>query len=168
MSNILNNYKKNKLIFNNFINQKYKIKKDPFDKDIIIISSKDKQIKCKYILFLIENKLINKNNKNSENDNILNSSIIIWSDSNPYIDIYTREISEIIRNMMLKEKSYLINQNNQIIVPDDLTDMISTLIKNQYYFVDKNNKNIFCEWILINDTNNNIVEYYMIIDIIYY
>ena len=157
MSINLINYKKNKMIFNELVGENYKIKKNSQDKNIITIQSNNKNIKCKYVMFLIEK---NINDKNQQ-------SLIIWSDSNPYIDQYTREISEIIRNILLKEKKYLINQNNQLIIKNDLNDLINNMIKNQYNFLDKSGKSINCNWVLTYK-QNDIQEYYMLTDIIYY
>lgn len=150
------NYKKNKMIFSELIDKKYKIKKDSIDKSTLMILSNNKEIKCKYIMFMIEK----KNEKEQE-------SVIIWSDSNPYIDQYTREISEIIRNVLLREKSYIINQNNQKILKTDLQDLINNLIKNQYNFIDNSGKSINCNWVLT-EIQNQVIEYYMLSDIIYY
>ena len=150
------NYKKNKMIFSELIGKKYKIRKDSIDKSTLSIYSNNKEIKCKYIMFMME-KL---NDKNQE-------SLIIWSDSNPYIDKYTREISEIIRNTLQKEKSYILNQNNQTITKNNLLDLINNLIKNQYNFLDKFGKSINCNWVLT-ENQNQMKEYYMLSDIIYY
>ena len=153
-------YKKNKIIFNKIIGEKYKIKKDPNEKNILLIESKDKKIKCKYIMFLIENPINNTNKKNAK-------SIIMWSDSNPYIDIYTQEMSQIIRKkLLLADDNNLIDQNNQIIFKQDLDNLIKILIKNQFVFSDKNNNDNYCQWIITNNNNNNI-EYFMITEIIY-
>jgi hypothetical protein len=150
------NYKKNKMIFSELIGKKYKIRKDSIDKSTLSIYSNNKEIKCKYIMFMME-KL---NDKNQE-------SLIIWSDSNPYIDQYTREISKIIRNTLQKEKSYILNQNNQTITKNNLLDLINNLIKNQYNFLDKFGKSINCNWVLT-ENQNQMKEYYMLSDIIYY
>jgi hypothetical protein len=131
------NYVKNKMIFNKILNENYTIKKELLDKNIILINSNGREIKCKCIMFLIE-----KDKK------------ILWSDSNPYNDQYTKEISEIIRNTAGKER-------------DELKNLINKMIKNQYNFIDKNGKSINCNWIITNKYNN-ITEYYMITDIIYY
>ena len=157
------NYRKNKMIFSKLIGEKYKIKKDLHDKNILTIQSNDKDIKCKYLLFLTE-KILKKSNSDKF---ILPDSLIMWSDSNPYIDQYTREISEIMRNTLEKYKKYLLSQNNQLILKSDLQDLVNSLIKNQYNFLDKLGKSINCNWILINN-HDNINEYYMITDIIYY
>lgn len=151
------NYKKNKMIFSELIGENYKIKKDSHDKNTLLIYSNNKEIKCKCIMFMIEK---NINEKNKE-------SLILWSDSNPYIDQYTREISEIIRISLQREKSYLLNQNNQIITKNDLLDLMNNLIKNQYNFLDKYGKSINCNWVLTYE-QNQMREYYMISDIIYY
>lgn len=151
------------MIFSELIGEKYKIKKDLHDKNILTIRSNDKDIKCKYLLFLTE-KILKKSNSDKF---ILPNSLIIWSDSNPYIDQYTREISEIMRNTLEKYKKYLLSQNNQLILKSDLQDLVNSLIKNQYNFLDKLGKSINCNWVLINN-HDNINEYYMITDIIYY
>jgi hypothetical protein len=157
MSINLINYKKNKMIFKELFDKNYKIKKDTNDNQNLIIYSNDKEIKCRCIMFMIK-KIINE--KKNEN-------LIIWSDSNPYVDQYSREISELIRQTLLKEKNYILNQNNQIITTNDLENLISNMIKNQYNFLDKSGKSINCNWILTNKMND-LVEYYMITDIIYY
>ena len=60
----------------------------------------------------------------------------------------------------------LIDQNNQIIFKQDLDNLIKILIKNQFVFSDKNNIDNYCQWIITNN-NNNIIEYFMITEIIY-
>jgi hypothetical protein len=159
------NYNKNKLIFSKLIGEKYKINKDPYDKHKLIIQSNGKQIKCKCILFMIEKELTDKNN--DKKDVKYTDSLIIWSDSNPYIDQYTREISKIIRGVLSIDKDYLLDQSNQLISKIDLQDLIKNLIKNQYNFLDKTGTSINCNWVLTS-IRQNINEYYMITDIIYY
>jgi hypothetical protein len=156
------NYKKNKMIFSKLIGEKYKIKKDLYDKHILTIQSNGKEIKCKCIMFMIEKELVLVPNPKDSSD-----SLIIWSDSNPYIDQYTRDISQIMRKTLQTTKNYLLEQNNQLIEKKDLRDFINDLIKNQYNFLDKSGKSINCNWILISK-QENIIEYYMITDIIYY
>lgn len=163
MSVNLVNYKKNKLIFNEMIGEKYKIKKDSYDKNLLTIYSNNKEIKCRYLLFLIEKEL----KKPTMDKSILPDSLVIWSDSNPYIDQYTREISEIMRETLVKHKKYLLSQNNQLILKTDLQDLVNSLIKNQYNFLDKSGKSINCNWVLTSN-RDNMNEYYMITDIIYY
>ena len=156
----MDTYNKNKIIFNKIVTNKYKIIKDPIEKNIMFIESDNTNIKCKYIYLFFE-KIIDIKSKNKQ-------GIIVWSDSNPYIDNYTRDVCEIIRNKLLKTNiQYLINQNNQLIYKNDLEDLIKYLIKNQFNIIDKYNNNITCEWIITNN-NNDIIEYYMITDIIYY
>ena len=104
---------------------------------------------------------------NSDKNIVLSDSLIIWSDSNPYIDQYTREISKIIRDTLRINNKYLLDQNNQLIVKKDLHDLIKNLIKNQYNFLDKSGKSINCNWVLTSNRHNEN-EYYMITDIIYY
>ena len=145
------------MIFSELINKNYKIKKDSSDKNTLLIFSNHKEIKCRCIMFMVEK---NINDKNQE-------SLIVWSDSNPYIDQYTREISEIIRTVLQKDNSYLLDKNNQIISKKDLENLIKDLIKNQYNFLDKSGKSINCNWVLTNEQNQTI-EYYMLSDIIYY
>lgn len=163
MSVNLVNYKKNKLIFNEMIGEKYKIKKDLYDKNLLTIYSNNKEIKCRYLLFLTEKEL----KVSTINKSILPDSLVIWSDSNPYIDQYTREISEIMRDTLVKHKKYLLSQNNQLILKTDLQDLVNSLIKNQYNFLDKSGKSINCNWVLTS-SRDNMNEYYMITDIIYY
>ena len=144
------NYKKNKIIFNKLLEKKYIITKDSNDKHLLMIKTNDKQIKCKSIMFLT-----------------LFNNMIVWSDLNPFIDQYTKEISQIIREKIFNEKKYIINEKTQNIKIENLNDMINNLIKNQYNFIDKSGKSINCNWILTN-INNGLTEYYMITDIIYY
>ena len=158
------NYNKNKMIFSKLIGEKYKIIKDSYDKNILIIQSNSQQIKCKCILFMIEKELNQLSNK--KNDKYIDS-LIIWSDSNPYIDQYTREISKIMREILCIKKKYLLDKNSQLIIKNDLRDLINNLIKNQYNFLDKSGKSINCNWILTSKSQN-INEYYMITDIIYF
>jgi hypothetical protein len=164
----MNNYAKNKIIFNKIISDKYIIKKDLYEKDILYIETNNKKIKCKYIMFLIEKKISTEKNDKSNKSNKSNKitkSIIMWSDSNPYIDKYTQELSKIIRDNVLNNPNIL-NQNNQIILKNDLDNLIKILIKNQFNFTDNSNNNIYCQWIITN-VNNNFMEYYMITEIIY-
>jgi hypothetical protein len=157
----MDDFTKNKIIFNKIITNKYKIKKDPDEKNILFIINEEKNIKCKYILFMIE-KVIHIN----KNDEDLSKSIIIWSDSNPYIDIYTQQVSHNIRSKLLNTNNNLINNSNQLILKKDLNNLIKFMIKNQTNFtIDESN--IYCQWIITNNLNN-IVEYLMITDIIYY
>lgn len=156
------NYKKNKIIFNDLINKDYKIKKDSQSKNKLIITTSDKIIKCNYILLLIEKKINNKD------------SLIIWSDFNPYIDQYTRHFSKIVRFTLKNE--YILDYSKQIITKKNLEEMIKKLIKHQYNFIgitdhdgydNYNSYNINCNWILTNK-ESDMIEYYMITDIIYY
>jgi hypothetical protein len=145
------------MIFSELLDTKYKISKDANDKQNLLIHTNNKEIKCKSIMFMTSKIIDNKTKDN----------LILWSDSNPYIDQYTREISKTIRTTMYKEKKYILEQNNQLITTDDLENLINSLIKNQYNFIDKNGKSINCNWILTN-TTESYIEYYMITDIIYY
>lgn len=162
MSANLINYEKNKMIFSELIGKKYKVIKNSNDKHILTIISADKEIKCKYILLLFERKYKKK-------------SQIIWSDYNPFIDQYTRKVSEIIRNCMRNNLKYISNSNNQFIDHKNLKNLIQNMISHQYNFLDSYGQCINCNWILLNDKNINIndnnqiiTEYYMITDIIYY
>lgn len=149
-----NEYNKNKLIFKILPSKDYELYKDIYEKDILIIQDNDKKIKCKYIMIFTEQQIDNK------------KSILMWSDSNLYIDNMTRHICTIIRKELLKNNDYLKDIDNQIIKSDDLKKLVKTLIKDKHIFVYKN-KNIDCKWIITND-NANVKEYYMITDIIYY
>jgi hypothetical protein len=140
-------------IFKNILKDKYTIGFEKKNNDVIIIND---NIKCKYILIFIEKK-INKD-----------ISLLMWSDTNKFSDEKTKLISKDIRNILLKEKKYLLDQNNQLIIINDLVDLIETIIKN-------NNKinNIDTIWIINNKlksetSNNDIIEYYLITDIINY
>ena len=146
---------KYKDIFKNILKDKYTIKFDKSYNDIIIIND---QIKCKYILIFIEKKI--------NNDYVL----LIWSDTNKFSDDKTKLISKEIRNSLLKEKKYLLDQNNQLIINSDLIDLIETIIKNNKKINDIDtiwiiNNNLSSEFI---SNNNNIIEYYLITEIIHF
>jgi hypothetical protein len=146
---------KYKDIFKNILKDKYTIKFDKSNNDIIIIND---QIKCKYILIFIEKKI--------NNDYVL----LIWSDTNKFSDDKTKLISKEIRNSLLKEKKYLLDQNNQLIINSDLVDLIETIIKNNKKINDIDtiwiiNNNLSSEFI---SNNNNIIEYYLITEIIHF
>ena len=142
-------------IFKNILKDKYTIKFDKSNNDIIIIND---QIKCKYILIFIEKKI--------NNDSVL----LMWSDTNKFSDDKTKLISKEIRNSLLKEKKYLLDQNNQLIINSDLVDLIETIIKNNKKINDIDtiwiiNNNLSSEFI---SNNNNIIEYYLITEIIHF
>ena len=146
---------KYKDIFKNILKDKYTIKFDKSNNDIIIIND---QIKCKYILIFIEKKI--------NNDYVL----LIWSDTNKFSDDKTKLISKEIRNFLLKDKKYLLDQNNQLIINSDLVDLIETIIKNNKKINDIDtiwiiNNNLSSEFI---SNNNNIIEYYLITEIIHF
>jgi hypothetical protein len=146
---------KYKDIFKNILKDKYTIKFDKGSNDIIIIND---QIKCKYILIFIEKKI--------NNDFVM----LIWSDTNKFSDDKTKIISKEIRNYLLKEKKYLLDQNNQLIINSDLVDLIETIIKNNKKINDIDtiwiiNNNLSSEYI---SNNNNIIEYYLITEIIHF
>ena len=146
---------KYKDIFKNILKDKYTIKFDKSNNDIIIIND---QIKCKYILIFIEKKI--------NNDYVL----LMWSDTNKFSDDKTKLISKEIRNSLLKEKKYLLDQNNQLIINSDLVDLIETIIKNNKKINDIDtiwiiNNNLSSEFI---SNNNNIIEYYLITEIIHF
>jgi hypothetical protein len=142
-------------IFKNILKDKYTIKFENKYNDIIIINN---NIKCKFILIFIEKK-INKD-----------ISLLMWSDTNKFSDEKTKIISKDIRNILLKDKKYLLDQNNQLIINNDLVDLIETIIKNNKKIND--NETI---WIINNKlssefitTNNDVIEYYLITEIINY
>jgi hypothetical protein len=142
-------------IFKNILKDKYTIKFENKYKDIIIIND---NIKCKFILLFIEKK-INKD-----------ISLLMWSDTNKFSDEKTKIISKEIRNILLKDKKYLLDQNNQLIINNDLVDLIETIIKNNKKINDTEtiwiiNNKLSSEFIT---TTNDIIEYYLITDIINY
>jgi hypothetical protein len=144
------NYKN---IFKNILKNKYTIKFEKKYNDIIIINE---NIKCKFILIFIEKK-INKD-----------ISLLMWSDTNKFSDEKTTKISKEIRNILLKDKKYLLDQNNQLIINNDLVDLIETIIKNNKIINDTEtiwiiNNKLSSEFIT---TNNDVIEYYLITDII--
>ena len=145
---------KYKDIFKNILKDKYTINFDKKNNDIIIIND---HIKCKYILIFIEKKI--------NNDIVL----LMWSDTNKFSDDKTKLISKEIRNSLLKEKKYLLDQNNQLIINNDLVDLIETIIKNNKKINDIEtiwiiNNNLSSE--IVSNNNNNIIEYYLITEII--
>jgi hypothetical protein len=144
---------KYKDIFKNILKDKYTIKFDKKYNDIIIIND---HIKCKYILIFIEKKINN------------DVTLLMWSDTNKFSDDKTKLISKEIRDSLLKDKEYLLDQNNQLIINKDLIDLIETIIKNNKKINDIDtiwiiNNNLSSEFI---SNNNNIIEYYLITDII--
>ena len=144
------NYKN---IFKNILKNKYTIKFEKKYNDIIIIND---NIKCKFILIFIEKK-INKD-----------ISLLMWSDTNKFSDEKTKLISKGIRDFLLKDKKYLLDQNNQLIINNDLVDLIETIIKNNKIINDTEtiwiiNNKLSSEFI---STNNDVIEYYLITDII--
>ena len=144
---------KYKDIFKNILKDKYTIKFDKKYNDIIIIND---HIKCKYILIFIEKKINN------------DITLLMWSDTNKFSDDKTKLISKEIRDSLLKDKEYLLDQNNQLIINKDLIDLIETIIKNNKKINDIDtiwiiNNNLSSEFI---SNNNNIIEYYLITDII--
>lgn len=144
---------KYKDIFKNILKDKYTINFDKKYNDIIIIND---HIKCKYILIFIEKKINN------------DIALLMWSDTNKFSDEKTKLISKEIRNFLLKDKKYLLDQNNQLIIKNDLVDLIETIIKNN-----KKINDVETMWIINNNlsseivsNNNNIIEYYLITEII--
>jgi hypothetical protein len=130
----MSNYNRNKLLFNTLLNNKYKIKNISNNTlNIIIDNSK---ILCKYILLLT-----------------IIDNTILWSNDNPFNDIYTKNKINIIRNNIEKN----LNINTKKINNNDILNIINYLLKSE----DNN------DWILTNKKNNKI-EYYIITEIIYY
>ena len=156
-----------KIIFNNLLQNNYKIKKENNELLFIFYINKDNnsfneynKIKCKYYHIITQKNIT------------IDTSLIIWNDSNPYNDNITKEISKYLRNILLLKKKYLINCNNQLIFNNDLKNLINTIIKDNIEFTIKNNI-INCIWIISNklkDSNNlnDVIEYYLITEIIYY
>lgn len=143
-----NNYERNKLIFTKLIGNNYVIIKDTFDKSILTIKQPtNKNIKCKYILFLV-----------------IKNNVFKWSDENQYIDNYTREITKNIKYIISQQN---INININTNKTNNIDDILNFMIHNQITFNSHDNKQITCNWILINK-HSDTIEYYMITDIIYY
>ena len=154
-------YIKNKFIFGQILKKKYKIKKDDYDKNIIVIIFENGvNVKCKCLEFLKE-KYIGKNEFNQD------YSLIIWSDANPYVDKFTQCVSKKIRS--LKNNPNIINQTSQLILNKDLLKFISSIIKNQDIINDNDGDygKIQCQWILTS-VHHSIISYYMIYEIINY
>jgi hypothetical protein len=147
-----------KIIFKNILDNKYKIKK--VSNNILNITYDKKTVKCKYFLLLTE-KYIN-------ND----ISLIIWADANPYIDKITVSIANNTRKILIDNKKYLLNNNNQLIQKNDFTDLINTLIKNNYKIKldndeqDKQDQSYTCIWIISNNVSSDYNEIYMITELI--
>lgn len=138
-----------KKIFKDVLKSDYKIKK--VSNDILTITFDKRVIKCKYFLLL------------NYIDINVDTSLITWSDANPYIDKKTVEISKKIRNLLL-DKKYILDNNSQIIVKNDFIDLINTLIKSDLEFNYKNDT-YNCIWI-INNKVDIYNEIYMITDVI--
>jgi len=134
-------------LFNTISNTKYKIKKD--DKYLYIKYNNNK-LKCAYIFLMIAVPI---------DDTLLN---IIWSDSNPYIDIKTRDIVKNVRDLLRKEHKYILDESSQIITNTDLKKIYNDLIKNPDILQKINQRS---EWIITNN-NKNYIEYFIITEII--
>jgi hypothetical protein len=138
-----------KTIFRDILKSDYKIKK--VDSEVLNISYNKRVVKCKYFLLLNQLEINNT------------SSLITWSDANPYIDKKTIEIAKKVRKL-LTDKKYIINNNSQLIYKNDFVDLINTLIKNSLTF-NYNNDTYNCIWI-INNNVNDYNEIYMITELI--
>jgi hypothetical protein len=130
----MNNYGRNKLIFNTILNNNYKIRR--INNNTIVINTNTTKIKCNYILLL----------------SVLNNSIL-WADDNPFNDIITKKRIKKIREK-IEEKMKIKTED---IKKERIMEIINYLLK-----IDSNN-----EWILTNK-RENIIEYYIITEIIYY
>lgn len=138
-----------KTIFRDILKSNYKIKK--VDSEVLNISYNKRVVKCKYFLLLNQLEINNT------------SSLITWSDANPYIDKKTVEIAKNVREL-LTDKKYIMNNNSQLIYKNDFVDLINTLIKNSLTF-NYNNDTYNCIWI-INNNVNDYNEIYMITELI--
>jgi hypothetical protein len=138
-------YKNNKDFFKYLLNLKYSIQKHQNKKDILYIIFDDKRIKCNYILLFVEN--IKKNN-----------SELIWYDDNIFADQYTRTINKFIKNIILANFN---NINFNAVSNNDITNILK-------FIINYNFENINCEWILTNNLKKNLIEYYIITEIVYY
>jgi hypothetical protein len=138
-----------KTIFRDILKSNYKIKK--VDSEVLNISYNKRVVKCKYFLLLNQLEINNT------------TSLITWSDANPYIDKKTVEIAKNVREL-LTDKKYIMNNNSQLIYKNDFVDLINTLIKNSLTF-NYNNDTYNCIWI-INNNVNNYNEIYMITELI--
>jgi hypothetical protein len=148
-----------KIIFKNILDNKYKIKK--VSNNILNIIYDKKTVKCKYFLLLTEKYISN------------DISLIIWADANPYIDKITVTIANNTRKILISDKKYLLNNNNQLIQKNDFTDLINTLIKNNYKIKldyddqkDNQDQSYTCIWIISNNVSSDYNEIYMITELI--
>ena len=148
-----------KIIFKNILDNKYKIKK--VSNNILNIIYDKKTVKCKYFLLLTEKYISN------------DISLIIWADANPYIDKITVTIANNTRKILISDKKYLLNNNNQLIKKNDFTDLINTLIKNNYKIKldyddqkDNQDQSYTCIWIISNNVSSDYNEIYMITELI--
>lgn len=144
---MINNYDENKKIFNYIIKNKYRVKKDYDNPEILYIEYDDKIIKCKFLLLFTINKF-EKYNK------------MLWSYENNFINKKTKTISKLIKSNI----NFYINYED--ISSNDILKIINFILKNKNEIYYENNK-ITPIWI-INDKILNFIQYFMIIDIIYF
>ena len=136
---------KYKDVFKNALKDNYTINFDNSNNNIII----NDNIKCKYSLLFITKKISK------------DLFLLIWNDSNIYSDEISKLISRDIREFFINEKkTYLLNQNNQLIYENDLQNLINSIIKNN-----KKINNIHTIWI-VNDNKISINKFYLITEII--
>ena len=147
----MKHYNNIKTFFKYILEKEYLIIKDPNSTEIIKITYDNNEVKCKYVLlFSIENnEQINK---------------LIWSYDNPYIDQKTKIISLLVKNRIEQKKKYNWDNFNQ----KELLNIINIIIKeNLQINLEVEGEIINPSWIITGNIKN-IIQYYMIIDIIYY
>lgn len=138
-------------LFEKISNSKYKIKKTDNKLEVTYeIKNKKHIITCEYIFLMITIDM---------DDNMVE---IIWSDSNPYVDIKTRNIVKSIREILVEKNKELLENQSQVIKFDILKDIYKDLLKNQTLL---ENINLKPEWIFTKK-HKTYTEYFMITDII--
>ena len=143
------NYNDAKKIFNYIIKKNYKIKRDESNIEILYIENNDKIMKCKYILiFTIDNKKL------------------IWSYENIYFDQKTKIISKLI------EQNIKLNIDYSNLNPNELLKIINNILKNENKIFFNNNLItpiwILSQNLLITEKNINLIQFYLITEIIYF
>lgn len=137
------NWTQNKKFFNYIIKNKYSIRKDTNTNNILYISWKKLNIKCKYFLLFVVN----------ENEEIL------WSCDNIFIDNKTQYLSDYVKTSVIENG---INEKK-------FNEKILNLIKKKFESntnIEYLNEKINLMWV-ITERLNNCKFYYVITEIIY-
>jgi hypothetical protein len=140
-----NNYNNSKKFFNYIMDFNYKIIKDQFTNDIMIIKYDNKELKCKYLQIFT-----------SYDDKIF------WSDSNPYIDQKTQFVSYTIKKYLENSNQYNYNKIND----NDIKKIINLIIKSDLKIKYYNEEiNLLC---VVTENTSEYKQFYLITELIYF